>query len=588
MIAGGVTSLVAIAFVPKINDAGIIRRWHFENPPPSVSENVFNRTTRAIRFSISKEAYSEPHREAERNAVRTALGQWEAIPNSVLQFEEGPLASDAFDINPNDGTNIVKWAKNTTIVNGGKTDIRGRLGLAFTLFFADGKMAGFDIVLNGVEHSWFADPVSPIPEAFFIEGTVTHEIGHVLGLEHTPMGAGSMFARDGSGLGFQSGLTGDEISFVQSVYRNDDNPTPLSILEGEITMNGDGVLGAALFLETMAGDIVASTVSQRATGQTPLGFFRFQGIHPGTYQLRAQPLDSASAARALVKGRDISFSRFDDAEVDFRPTEPLPVTLTSESPTSVQVTLDSTPPAFRIDRIRQFTANPNGIRSNNSPAIITQGDQNLTLGVFGLTLPTSNVELLMTGDGLSLGPTEVTTRFFSGLPHLFRKVSVAEDATPGIRSFIVRQGDQKAYASGFLEVRAADPDDNFDGLSDAFQRQHFPAFTSSAAAPDADPDEDGLTNQEEFQRGTDPNNPNNAPSTIAPFPILAVSLSVQGASVTFKSTVGIRYELFARDTISAGSWIPVGSQILGDGTVISLLDPTATQDIRFYEVRTSN
>lgn len=74
------------------------------------------------------------------------------------------------------------------------------------------------------------------------------------------------------------------------------------------------------------------------------------------------------------------------------------------------------------------------------------------------------MELLVTGDGLTLGSTEVTTRFFSNTPNLFRTVTVAPDATPGLRSFIVKYGEDRAYATGYLEVRATDPDDNFDGL----------------------------------------------------------------------------------------------------------------------------
>ncbi len=580
------TAGIAIAFVPKINDAGEFRKWDFDDPPASVSANIFNRNTRAIRFSLAEDAFSPEHREAELNAVRAAFGQWEAVPDSIIDFEEGPLAPSAFDINPSDGTNIVKWAKSSPLVNGGRSDISGRLGLAFTLFFADGRMAAADIALNGVDHVWFASPDAVFDEGRFIEGTVIHEIGHVLGLDHSPVGAATMFARDGSGLGFQNGLSPDEVSYAQSIYQEPASANQRAVLQGRVTAAGAGVLGAALFLEDLDGHLIAGTVSIEATDKNDLGFYQFLGVPPGDYQVRAQPLDSASASRRLVTGRDISFSRFDLAEINFLPTDPQELSLSAGQTRTIDLSLDLTPPAFRIDRIRQFTDSPNGIRSGNSPIAITQGDQDLTIGVFGTTLPTENVELLVTGDGLTLGPTEVTTQFFSNTPHLFRTVTVAPNATPGLRSFIVKQGDDLAYATGYLEVRATEPDDNFDGLSDNFQRQHFALFTAPEAAPSADPDGDGIINQEEARLGTNPNlhdlnTPN--PQTLR---IESVSLSLEGAEIVFESTAGARYQLYGRDDLNQSNWISIGSPVTGTGNIQSLTDPTADVDIRFYEVRT--
>ena len=584
---GSLVSFACVAFVAKINDQGDFRRWHYDNPPPSVSDNVFNRETKAIRFSFAEEAFSESSRAQELNAIRSAFGQWEAVPHSIIDFEEGPLVPNAFDINPGDGTNIVKWVRNSTLVNGGKSDISGRLGSAFTLFFADGRMAAADIVLNGVEHDWFSDPATPKPEAHFIEGTVIHELGHVLGLDHTPLGAGTMFARDGSGVGFQSGLSSDEISFAQSVYGDENARRSLGSIEGTVQASGQGILGAGLFLETPSGHLVAGTVSIEATAGNSQGFYQFLGVPPGDYFIRAQPLDASSASRTLVKGRDVSFSRFNQAEVNFTATEPLPVSVIQGQQTRVDLTLNLTPPTFRIDRIRQFTDSPTGIRSGNAAITLTQGDQDKTIGVFGTTLPITDVELLITGDGLTLGPTEVTTQFFSNLPHLFRTVSVSSDATPGLRSFIVRRGADRAYASGFIEIRALEPDDNFDGLSDNFQRLHFAPFTSPEAAPTADPDEDGRTNAEEAQMGSSPIVPTESSIPNSELSIQQVSLNASGATISFESLAGISYQLFTRDHVTDSPWVPIGDPVTGNGSLQSITDASAEADIRFYELRAS-
>lgn len=573
------------AYVPKINDAGVVTHWSFDDPPPSVASSIFNRTTRAIRFSLAEDAFSEAHRESELNALRNAIGQWEAVPGTFLKFEEGDLAPETLEINPSDDTNIIKWAKGSTLINGGKTDIRNRLGLALTLFFADGRMAAADIALNGVEIEWFADPSNIVEDAHFIEGAVMHELGHVLGLDHTAIATATMFARDGDNLGFQFGLSSDEIAFVQTVYGEPATLNTLGTIEGEVTIDGQGALGAALFLE-QDGIIIASTVSREATDINTTGFYEFLGVPPGTYELRVQPLASATVNRALVRGRDISFSRFNDADVDFLPTEAISVSVTAGNTVVRHFDLDSAAQPFLIDRIRGFTENPNSVFAGNSPVTVLQGETDLRLGVFGPDLPTENVELIITGDGLTMGPTEINTQFFNGLPHLFRTVSVAPNATPGMRSFIVQRGSDLAYASGFIEVRATDPDDNFDGLSDNFQRQFFSPFTSAEAGPDADPDGDGLSNREEAIASTNPTIPNGPNPSTDPFEIQSVTLTTNGAVIVFESSESVSYQLYTRERIAQGEWQPVGVPQQANSGTTTIVDPSASGDIRFYEVRT--
>lgn len=584
------TTLPNLAFVSKrVSETGAFLFYNVDDPPFGIPRTVFNPSTKALIFSFAEDAFSEENREAELNALRAAFGQWQAIPHSKLRFEEGPLVPAGTDINREDGTNVVFWAKNSTLVNGEMTDIRGRLGLAFTLFFADGRMIASDIVLNGVEHDWYADPGEPVPNARLIEGTTIHEIGHSIGLEHSPIGGATMFARDGDGNGFQIGLTPDEFAFVQTFY-GDGNEDNLATIEGTITADGVGVMGAMVLLETPDGAVFSGTASLTESPKNITGHYELVGIPAGNYQLRIEPFDPAGSPQTLVTGRDISLFRFGDAMTDFQPTEPQAINVNVGDSLTVDFELDPTPPAFRIERIRQFTENPLSIRIGNSPVVMIQGQSDLVVGVFGTDLPTENVELTVSGDGLSLGETEITTQFFGGLPHISRRISVADDATPGLRNFIVRRGSDIAYATGFVEIRAKETDYNFDGLDDSFQRSFFAPFTSDDAAPSADPDSDGFTNAEEADAGTDPTEFNETlapPITVSPFPILSVVLSAAGATVTIDSTEGARYQLYTRADVGSGGWTAIGNPVTGTGTPLTITDSTATDDIRFYEVRTA-
>jgi hypothetical protein len=70
--------------------------------------------------------------------------------------------------------------------------------------------------------------------------------------------------------------------------------------------------------------------------------------------------------------------------------------------------------------------------------------------------------------------------------------------------------------TNFSQVIAAigSADCNGDGLPDAWQLRYFGCVTCPQAAPGADPDNDGFTNLEEYQAGTDPTNPNSSPFRI--------------------------------------------------------------------------
>ena len=592
LIRKGIVGLVVFAsagmvsaFVQKTTSEAAARRWELKNPHRQIPDSIINRQTQAIRYHLAEDAFSEANREAELNAIRASFGQWMSIPDSRIAFEEGPLVSTDVGVNTRDGTNIVRWAKSSTLVNGGRSDIRGRNGLAFVSFYRDGEITEVDIVFNGVDSDWYADPRNPENDGAPIETVALHEIGHLLGLAHTVIPSAMMFPRGCSGMEIRNGLTPDETAFAQSQYGVDGLNATLGVVEGRVTVAGDGVLGAGVLLEDSDGGIVASTISLDAIDSHPLGQYRFPAVSPGNYQVRIFPLSPAGLSTAQVKAQELDSSRFADAEVNFTPSEGVPVTVSAGQTVThdFQITLGE--PAFRIDRFREPTGDPKQIRSSSSPILLSPGSPTVSLGVFGEGLPLEDVDFLITGDGLDLGPVETTDKFSDGLPHIFREVTVTENATPGPRSFILQHGTDRAIAAGYFLVQASNRDDNYDGFSDEFQREHFAVFTDPSAAPDADPDRDGISNRDESLQGTNPNISDRETPLVAPFPIDRVAVTAQGATITLSSSVeGALYQLYTRDHIEGDEWEPVGEELFGTGAELELFD-SASREIRFYEVR---
>ena len=151
----------------------------------------------------------------------------------------------------------------------------------------------------------------------------------------------------------------------------------------------------------------------------------------------------------------------------------------------------------------------------------------------------------------------------------------------------MRQGDQVAYANGFVDIEAKNPDANQDGLNDLFQRVNFTRWTAPSAGPDHDADGDGFTNAEEYAAGSDPNNPTSTPLTaVPPFSLLSVEVTESGASITFESQSGSNYQLYSRRDLVGDPWIQRGSPVVAQGEVTVITDPDAAGDFKFYRIET--
>ena len=331
-----------------------------------------------------------------------------------------------------------------------------------------------------------------------------------------------------------------------------------------------GILGAAVFVEDSATNIIAGTVTRAG------GNYEMNALPPGSYQVRVSPLDPSAAADSLVRGPDIS-SEFNSAETSFLPTSGTNVTLSAGVTNTLNLSVANTGPAFRITHIRFPTTNPNAYSFAGLPAALRPGQTNITVGVASASLPASGATLAITGDGLTtVGPTFFTG---AGLSFISVRVSVATNATPGMRTFIVRQGTNAAYANGFVEILPSVPDYNFDGLDDTFQRKWFPLFTVTNAGPAADPDGDTFPNSSESVAGT---NPTNATSLLK---IDSITQNGSGATVMWRSVVGKTYQLLFRSPLGAAGWTTVGTPVTATGPAAQRLDPNGAATNRFYRVQ---
>jgi hypothetical protein len=576
-----VSSFCARAFVVDLNSNGDPLRWHLNPLEPSdppnpggVHTNVVNPVTKAIRYFLASDAYSSTNAAAELNAVRASFAQWQSVPGTVLKFEDAGLVAPGVDVNTSDNQNVVFWAKTSTTVNGGNDNISGSLGVTFNSWFPDNNaQAEADIVFNGAQYSWFTDfnNTNAFGTQIFVESTALHEIGHFLGLKHSPVGAATMLFRGSGGVNVQAGLSSDEVAAAQWLYGTTGTIAALGYLQGQVTMNGSAVFGAAVLAEeSSTGNLVAGTVTRTN------GSYDLPAMPPGQYRVRVTPLDPSGASAFLIRGRDVA-SVYDTAETAFLTTTNFAVTLTAGTTLTQNFSVTSGSPAFRITQIRTPSNNSGSFNWSSLPTTILPGQSNLFIGVASADLPTSGATLAIIGDGLTLGAPTFST--LSGLNFVSVPISVAGNATPGLRSFVIQRGADVAYANGFLDIQSLVPDFNFDGLDDRFQRLYFPLFTAPEAGPGADPDGDTFNNQAEYIAGT---NPTNALSLLK---IDNVVLTASGSTITWQSGAGRRYQVWSRRDVANDPWQAVGLPVAASGVSTQFTDASATNGFSFYRVQ---
>lgn len=562
------------AFDFNYNSSGNPAHWAFPSPNASISTNVLNRTTHALRFFIALDGFSTTNTAAELNAVRNSFGEWQAIPNTIIKFEYGGLTGAATDVNTGDNTNVVYWTKTSTLVNGGHDDIGGALGVTFSSFTVPGnEILQSDIVLNAVDYGWFTDFTDQNNANFFIESVLCHEIGHQLGMAHAAIGGAAMLYAGDNGIGSQFGLTADEVSFARTVYPSGSILASLGNLKGQVTGNGVPLLGAVVVVEGTNGNLAGGTVTLTN------GNYIMNALPPGSYNVRVVPLDPATNSTFLIKGISVANPNFSSAITSFLPTTNTPVTLSAGVTNSLNFAVTMAEPAFRISSIRQPTLDPNSYSIISLPISLRAGQSNYTIGALSPNLPTNNATITINGDGLTLGTSTFRAGPFAGLNTASILISVASNATPGLRSFLIQSGTNRAYANGYLRIRAPVPDYNFDGLDDVFQRKYFFPFTSASAAPGADPDLDGFSNYQEYIAGT---TPTNAASVLK---IQSVSATSSNSTVTWQSVAGKNYQLTVSTNLAKGLWQNVGGLKSSAGATTAVIDFTSPKGPRFYRVQ---
>ena len=252
----------------------------------------------AIDIVIHETGPDDLSDRSHETALRLALAEWNAALGGDAQLIEdtSPVSRARVDWNATDLHTIYFDETNSSgyFAPGSQT-------VAITPLFFDlkGRILDADILFNG---RGFGFTTSGEARHFDIQDVATHELGHVLGLDHSGWAGSSMYPFVDPSVILHRSLSEDERRGLREVYSR----RSFGRISGIVRRaDGSAVQGAHVVATDTTGRTRASVLSGSA------GTFTLTGLDPDTYELYAAPLDGPVDVSNL--------SDFYTLETDFAP-----------------------------------------------------------------------------------------------------------------------------------------------------------------------------------------------------------------------------------------------------------------------------
>jgi hypothetical protein len=208
-------------------------------------------------------------------AIAAAFARWEGIETSGARFSYQGVTNTR-DRHPSDGRNLVALGSVDSLGT-------GVLAATFVTGDRDGRLTDVDIVFS--HDVPFTTGALVEPGRYDLESVATHEIGHMLGLDHSGLVRATMAPFTDQGDDHQRTPESDDRIGATLLYPEGDVLARAGSLAGRITLDGRHVFLAHVVATSIDGPVVAAALS------APDGSYRIDGLPPGTYVVHAERLD---------------------------------------------------------------------------------------------------------------------------------------------------------------------------------------------------------------------------------------------------------------------------------------------------------
>ena len=213
---------------------------------------------------------------SEFSAIQSSFQTWQNIQTANIQFAyKGTTNVGTVGV---DGMNVVTFT-DTTVPLGSST-----IAATFSFFKNQNGELLFeetDVAFNpAMDFSTSAES-----NKFDVQSVLTHEIGHVLGLDHSGLVSSVMVPFGVASQLDQRTLTYDDIAGVMEIYPNSAAMPSTGQIDGTIQSGTVPVFGAHVIAIDSTGTAITSTLSQRD------GKYILRYLPPDAYRIAVEPLD---------------------------------------------------------------------------------------------------------------------------------------------------------------------------------------------------------------------------------------------------------------------------------------------------------
>lgn len=249
--------------------------------------------TMPIRYFVTNRGTTTVTASQLQQTAAQSFGAWSDVPTAVTAGSFAGFTNNE----------PVREDGVTTIGFQAHPELERTLGVTtFTLDRTTGALVEADIFLN----SLFDWSVASGGETnrYDVQSVLTHEIGHLLGLGHSLLGETEIRPQGGrrviakasvmfpiayaNGTTLDRTLQDDDKAAISVTYPTASFLANSGSLAGRVTLDGKGIFGAHV--------VAFNTKTQQTVGGFSLntnGQFVIDGLTPGAYVLRAEPLDDA-------------------------------------------------------------------------------------------------------------------------------------------------------------------------------------------------------------------------------------------------------------------------------------------------------
>ncbi|NQU49927.1 MAG: IPT/TIG domain-containing protein, partial [Planctomycetes bacterium] len=374
----------------------------------------------SIDWQLNLESFSGLDSVGVSDAADRAFATWNQISKSAINFQRG---ADTDDADYSKSSHLVYLDADNS--SGFFPNGSGTVAITPIIYStSDGRMIDVDIIFNGKDFDFALHAAS---NEFDLQDVMTHEIGHMIGLDHSPVHGSSMWPYVAPGQWLHRSLTQDDISGGIAAAKIGG----IAVLKGKLhDFEGENLQGAGVGLIRADDGRLAATGISNANGN-----WIVKGVPAGQYYVYAFPIEGYMTAANFTSDSAVKA----DFGVEFYGGfgNPYQITATQGDTTDCG-TLQVAPDGAVQDVFRHAQ-------------LIAQGETK-AVTVFGSNLQANNTTLIDFSNQILLGSSTSTSSMVSTM------ASVGSNCPVGSYDlFLELANGELEVVPGAIEVVAAAP-----------------------------------------------------------------------------------------------------------------------------------